>query len=196
MNINNSEEKNIVPLDEISFPDSFFREEVRNGFYITTMMKRYWAGQLQMLSDIDKLCKKHGIKWFADYGTLLGAVRHGGYIPWDDDFDIYMLRDDYERFFEIAPKEMPSVYIFLSLRDIEEGYDNFLGRIVNCNTIDCSEDHLSQFSGCPYTVGVDIFPMDGVYNDEEKEKERLERAQKAILVHDAVDAADELVPRI
>lgn len=192
MNINNSEEKNIVPLDEISFPDSFFREEVRNGFYITTMMKRYWAGQLQMLSDIDKLCKKHGIKWFADYGTLLGAVRHGGYIPWDDDFDIYMLRDDYERFFEIAPKEMPSVYIFLSLRDIEEGYDNFLGRIVNCNTIDCSEDHLSQFSGCPYTVGVDIFPMDGVYNDEEKEKERLERAQKAILVHDAVDAADEL----
>ena len=59
--MNNSEEKNIVPLDEISFPDSFFREEVRNGFYITTMMKRYWAGQLQMLSDIDKLCKKPAV---------------------------------------------------------------------------------------------------------------------------------------
>ena len=192
MNIINPEKKNIVPLDEISFPDSFFREEVRNGFYITTMMKRYWAGQLQMLSDIDKLCKRHGLKWFADYGTLLGAVRHGGYIPWDDDFDIYMMRDDYERFFELAPKEMPSVYIFLTLRDVEEGYDNYLGRIVNCNTIDCSEDHLAQFSGCPYTVGVDIFPMDGVYNDEEKEKERMERVRKAILVHDAVDAADEL----
>ena len=57
-------------------------------------------------------------------------MRHGGYIPWDDDFDIYMLRDDYERFFEIAPKEMPSVYIFLSLRDIEEGYDNFLSYLL------------------------------------------------------------------
>ena len=180
------DEMNIVPLDNISFPPSFFREEVRNGFYITTMMKRYWAGQLQMLSDIDKLCRKHGIKWFSDYGTLLGAVRHGGYIPWDDDFDIYMLRDDYERFFEIAKKEMPEGYIFLTIRDVEEGYDNFLGRIVNCNVIDCSNEHLEKYSGCPYTVGVDIFPMDGVFKDKEKEQERIERVKKVILLHGAV----------
>lgn len=192
INTNPDEEKNIVPLENISFPDSFFREEVRNGFYIPTMMKRYWAGQLQMLSDIHKLCQKYGIKWFADYGTLLGAVRHGGYIPWDDDFDIFMLRDDYERFFELAKKEMPSVYIFLRIKDIEEGYDNYLGRVVNCNTIDCSENHLGQFSGCPYTVGIDIFPMDGIYKDEAKEKDRLARAKKVIMVHDAVEAADEL----
>ena len=105
MNTNPDEEMKMVPLEEISFPLPFFREEVRNGFYIPTMIKRYWAGQLQILSEIAKLCKKHDIQWFGDYGTMLGAVRHGGYIPWDDDFDICMMRDDYERFFEIAKKE-------------------------------------------------------------------------------------------
>ena len=54
----------------------FFMEEVRNGFYISSMMKRYWAAQLKTLSEIDKVCKRHGLRWFADCGTLLGAVRH------------------------------------------------------------------------------------------------------------------------
>ncbi|SFU66015.1 LicD family protein [Butyrivibrio sp. INlla21] len=192
MNTNPDEEMKMMPLEEISFPLSFFREEVRNGFYIPTMIKRYWAGQLQILSEIAKLCKKHDIQWFGDYGTMLGAVRHGGYIPWDDDFDICMMRDDYERFFEIAKKEFPKEYIILSLRDIEEGYDNILGRIVNCSAIDCTKEHMDEFSGCPYTVGVDIFPMDGMFADETKEKERYDRAKRAILVHNAVEAKDEL----
>lgn len=190
--INPDNEIKTVPLENISFPKSFFREEVRNGFYIPSMIKRYWAGQLQILSEIDKLCRKHDIKWFADYGTMLGAVRHGGYIPWDDDFDICMMRDEYERFFEIAKKEFPKEYIILTLRDIDEGYDNVLGRIVNCNSIDCSKEHMDEFSGCPYTVGVDIFPMDWVFADEKKEKERYDRAKRAILVHSALEAEAEL----
>lgn len=190
--INPDNEMKTIPLENISFPDSFFREEVRNGFYIPSMIKRYWAGQLQILSEIDKLCRRHDIKWFADYGTMLGAVRHGGYIPWDDDFDICMMRDEYERFFEIAKKEFPKEYIILTLRDIDEGYDNVLGRIVNCRAIDCSKEHMDEFSGCPYTVGVDIFPMDGVFADEAKEKERYDRAKRAILVHSALGVESEL----
>ncbi len=190
--INSDNEMKTIPLENISFPDSFFREEVRNGFYIPSMIKRYWAGQLQILSEIDKLCRRHDIKWFADYGTMLGAVRHGGYIPWDDDFDICMMRDEYERFFEIAKKEFPKEYIILTLRDIDEGYDNILGRIVNCRAIDCSKEHMDEFSGCPYTVGVDIFPMDGVFADEAKEKERYDRAKRAILVHSALGVESEL----
>ena len=86
----------------MEFPESYFEDEVREGFFIPSMMKRCWAAQLQVLEDVDKLCEKYNIKYYGDCGTLIGAVRHGGYIPWDDDMDIAMLREDYECFLEHA----------------------------------------------------------------------------------------------
>lgn len=56
----------------------YFEDEVREGFFVSSMMKRYWAAQLKVLSEVDRVCRKHGIRWFGDCGTLLGAVRHGG----------------------------------------------------------------------------------------------------------------------
>ena len=53
---------------------------------------------MEIIEFIAKVCRKHGIKWYAEFGTLLGAVRHKGFIPWDDDVDIFMLRPDYDRF--------------------------------------------------------------------------------------------------
>ena len=66
------------------------------------MMKRAWAAQLEVLQRIDEVCGKYNIEYFANWGTLLGAIRHKGYIPWDDDLDIGMKRMDYERFLKIA----------------------------------------------------------------------------------------------
>ena len=86
---------------DAEIPADFFMPEVREGFYVSPVMKRFWAGQIAVLSEIDKICQKNDITWFADCGTLLGAVRHGGYIPWDDDLDIMMLRHDYERFISV-----------------------------------------------------------------------------------------------
>lgn len=63
--------------------------------------------QLAILEEIDKICKRHKIEYWLDGGTLLGAVRHGGFIPWDDDIDIGMSLEDEKRFEEIAPKELP-----------------------------------------------------------------------------------------
>ena len=99
----------------------FFRDEVRNGFYIPTAIKQAWAAQLDVLDVVDGICRKHGIKYFADWGTLLGAVRHGGFVPWDDDLDIAMLRPDYKRFREVADDELPQGFV---IHDFERKEDH------------------------------------------------------------------------
>ena len=56
------------------------------------------------------VCEKHGLKYWVAFGTMLGAVRHNGFIPWDDDFDVFMLREDYEKFLTVADKELPEYF--------------------------------------------------------------------------------------
>ena len=83
------------------FPESYFKGEEKEGFYVEEMMKRAWAAQIEVLELIDRICKEYEIPYFADWGTLLGTIRHKGFIPWDDDIDIVMKRDDYNRFLRI-----------------------------------------------------------------------------------------------
>lgn len=181
--------KDRCDLTNLHFPLSYFQDEVREGFYISTMMKRYFASQLKVLSLVAQICDKHDIMWFADCGTLLGAVRHAGFVPWDDDLDICMLRDDWERFFEVAAKELPEGFQVLTI-DSQPEYEHAIGRIVNAHSIDIGPERMEQFYGCPYTLGIDIFPLDGLYPDEEKEKERQLRGQKAIAAYNEAGGKD------
>ena len=113
---------------------SFFEDEVRDGFYVTSDMKHAWAAQLEVLNDVDKACRENGIQYFAEWGTLLGAVRHHGFIPWDDDMDICMKRPDYNRFLQIADQIMPEGYKIFNISSDEDN-DNMLTRIINGRAI-------------------------------------------------------------
>lgn len=159
------------------FEKDFFEDEVRDGFYVSGIMKRSWAAQLEVLEEIDKVCKKHGIQWFADCGTLIGAVRHGGVIPWDDDFDICMLRKDYEAFLRVAREELPESYLVRNMYT-EEYYYEFTTRIVNGRHFSVEDEFLSKYHDFPFVVGIDIFVLDDIYQEASKEAWRIEIAQK------------------
>ena len=94
----------------INLPLDYFKDEVRDGFYISPHIKQAWGAQLKVLSVIDEICKKHNITYFADWGTLLATVRHGGYVPWDDDLDFFMPRKDYEKFSKLCSSQLDEKY--------------------------------------------------------------------------------------
>ena len=155
----------------LQFEDSFFEDEVREGFYVPAMIKKAWAAELTVMYEVDRICRKHNIRYFSDWGTMLGAVRHGGFVPWDDDFDIMMRRKDYEHFLRVAEEELPEGFAVLNM-DNTEGFWYFLSRVVLRPRICFEEKHLKQFHGFPYIVGIDIFILDTMSSDSQKEKQR------------------------
>lgn len=145
----------------IEFDKSFFLGETRDDFYIEPMMKCAWAAQMEVLQVVQQICDKHDIRYFVFDGTLLGAVRHQGYIPWDDDMDICMLRKDYERFLTLAPAELTGEYRISSPYNCGD-YEETFARICNASTIDYGSTRLLNFHGFPYIAGIDIFPLDTI----------------------------------
>ena len=83
---------------------------MRSGFLVTSHRKKLWNVQIGLINEFARICKKHNLRWFAYGGTLLGAARHNGFIPWDDDVDLMMLRPDYEKFKVVAAKEIQFPY--------------------------------------------------------------------------------------
>ena len=147
------------------FPESFFHGEERDGFFVTALMKRTWAAELQMLFDLASFCEAHNLRWYADYGTLLGAVRHGGYIPWDDDIDIAMPRADYEKMLSLSG-ELPAPYQFLSVYHTDMFWNQHaVLKNTRAKKLEWDEERMEYFHGCPFIVDLDIFPLDNIPDD-------------------------------
>ena len=119
--------------------------------------------ELDMLNYINDLCKKNNIKYFLAYGTLLGAVKYNGFIPWDDDIDIYMLRDDYSKFIKIL-NESNSNYRCLTCDNTKDYYYIF-GKVVDTRTKLIENAKEIKELG----VYIDVFPLDYCKENYEKE---------------------------
>ena len=150
---------------------TFIEDEVRLGFYIPATIKQAWAAELEVLHTIDRICQENSIRYYADWGTFLGAVRHGGFIPWDDDLDIVMLREDYDRFLSISANVLPEGYAVHTFRN-EDGFVEFHAVVMNTERARFDEEHHKKFHGFPYICGIDIFVLDFVHNDDMIETKR------------------------
>jgi len=142
----------------LQFPEGYFKSEERSGYLVGEAVKRVWASQIEILYKISEICEKYDLTYYIFWGSLLGTVRHQGFIPWDDDIDIAMLGEDYIRFLEIVEKELPEGYhIFNPYTDDE--LDIHFTRITNRKEIDLVGSWSKEYHGCPLSMGIDIFPL-------------------------------------
>lgn len=150
----------------IPFERSFFQGEQRDDFFVEPRTKCIWAAEMEVLAEINQICINHDLHWFAYWGTLLGAARHKGFIPWDDDIDICMFRSDYNKFMHYAESELPAGFLMRNPY-MDNDWNQPLCMIKNSDKIDYSPEHLAAFHACPYAVGVDIYPLDALPPDPE-----------------------------
>lgn len=150
----------------LSFEEKFFQAEIREGFQVDAAMKTVWAAELEVLSDIAKICERHGLTWYMAFGSLLGAVRHKGFIPWDDDMDIWLKREDYIQLLSCLSEELPKGYLARSPL-LDSWYPEYHSCVVNSDSISIEPEHLKRFHGCPFMVGIDVFPLDFLEESEE-----------------------------
>ncbi len=117
--------------------------------------------ELKILKEVLKIIEKHNLRYYMLGGTLLGAVRHKGFIPWDDDVDIAMPRPDYEKFCDVAKEELQEPYGLISFRT-EVNHNDYCNRVVNKNILLVRDDALKEKTE---NLWVDLIPFDGMPNN-------------------------------
>ncbi len=152
----------------IGIPQDFLNEEVRCDYTVSSQTKEIWAIELDLLHQLDTVCKANNLKYFAGAGTLLGAIRHKGFIPWDDDIDIYMLRDDYDKLLGLA-NEFKEPY-FLHNAYTDQDYMRTFTRLRNTHTSFVIEWDVKRGVNKRMGIFIDIFPLDGICDNKKKDR--------------------------
>lgn len=155
--------------------DSFFCKETICDFEVSSLMKRAWAAELEVLEILDNICNSNNIPYHLSWGSLLGAIRHNGFIPWDDDIDISLIRSDYTKLIQILDSQLPEGFVMVGMYSSDERLQN----ACDCHHIRLIADdeywtfpsYLNRFHCFPYfRIGIDIFPIDYI-PDSEKDRQ-------------------------
>ncbi len=143
-------------------PENFFLEEVICNYKVTEKLKQIWAIELDLFREFLRVCTKYDLRWFAIGGTALGCVRHRGFIPWDDDMDVVMPREDYNRMKELSHEFCHPYFLQSPDTDPEYGY-SFL-KLRNSNTAWYSKKFIHR----KFNQGMflDIFPLDKGFDED------------------------------
>ena len=140
--------------------------------YEQTTLRRLQMMELEILVAIDRVCREHEITYFLDSGTVLGARRHGGFIPWDDDVDLGMPRDDYERFLEVAPAALGKRFCVTSPR-MNPHQAALFSKVMLVGTRFVTDE--TEEAGFDQGIFVDIFPYDAVCSEPNAAKRQRRR---------------------
>ncbi|WP_053831626.1 LicD family protein [Paraclostridium bifermentans] len=140
----------------------FLESEIRDDYLVTSHTKKIWAVQLNLLKKFQEVCEMNNLKFYLTYGSLLGAIRHNGYIPWDDDIDIAMPREDYDKLKEIAVKEFKDPYFYQTQENEIDFFGGGFSRLRDSRTTGYEYIHY----GHDFNAGIwiDITAIDNVPN--------------------------------
>lgn len=138
--------------------------------YDDETLRRLQLVELEILKAVDAVCREHDIAYFLDSGTALGARRHCGFIPWDDDIDIGMPRDDYERFLKVAPAALGDVYAVVSPEG-DERLAGLFAKVWKRGTKFHTKE--TEEAGVDQGIFIDVFPYDLVASDAAAAKKQL-----------------------
>lgn len=159
-------------MKEGILPEDFLKEEVICDFLVDKNRKKLWMILFDLLVKFDEVCQKHNLTYFLYAGTLIGAVRHNGFIPWDDDIDVCMLRSDYEKLLFLK-YEFEKPY-FLQTHDTDSQYYQTIAKLRNSQTT--AFNKITGYQGFNQGIFLDIFPLDNfVYEGAEKRYEDINR---------------------
>jgi lipopolysaccharide cholinephosphotransferase len=129
--------------------------------------------QLNLLNEFDCYCKKYGLRYYLAYGSLIGAIRHNGYIPWDDDIDLMMPRYDYDKLVLEFNNHCEKKEIRLLHQSIDEDYYLPMAKLVNTNTV--IKENIDSDIDFEIGVYIDIFPLDNLSDDLNEARKRIKR---------------------
>ncbi len=176
---------------KLTIPDQFLLPETRNGYEVSAERKKVWAVELDLLMEFDRVCRKHDIPYVASSGTAIGAVREKGFIPWDDDIDLEMLREDYDRLCEIAPDEFQEPYFWQTVQT-DPGYRMGHAKLRNSRTTALMERQISKsLFHSNQGIFIDILPMDNTPGDPQILTEQLDKAKKQLRSYRSLNQLDQ-----
>ena len=155
------------------FDDKYFKTEDIDGFVVDSMMKRAWAAEMEIMQESDRICKENDLQYYAAWGTLLGTIRHKGFIPWDDDIDVVLPRKDFNKMIEVFKRDYSDKYSIANVETMEN-YPLMTTRLMLKGT-KFVEEPLKNLK-CELGIFLDIYPYDNIPDSDEELKKQAKRA--------------------